>query len=233
MTIVATDTARFSNLVKHEYFPEQGFCKKSVTYNGTATAIGVGTVLGSYIASPVGTAGAIVGTGNGAMGAITLTSNKDMVLGTYIVKIVQAATNAGEFALLDPNGKVIGTGTIAVAFDQAGFAFTWADGATDFVAGDYIPIVVTGTVKYKLVEDTATDGTQVPKVVVVGNAQGQPLSTTAVVNTDTTFLVLYRGPCMVGKDALVYGTSVAAGAETTAMNVLLTANSGIDVLTQI
>lgn len=233
MSVIATDTQRYSNLVKHEYFPEQGYCKKTVTYYGAATAIGVGSVLGSYIDTPVGTAGAIVGTGNGAMGAITLTSNKDMVLGTYTVKIVKAAANAGEFALLDPAGKVVGTGTVAVAFSQAGFAFTLADGATDFVAGDYIPIVVSGTVKYKLVEDTAVDGTQVPKVIVVGNAAGQPVSTTPVVNTDTTFLVLYRGPCMVGASALAYGASVSAGAETTAMNVLLTANSGIDVLSQI
>lgn len=230
MTVIASSTQAYGNLVKREYEPSWGYCKKLVTYNGAASAIAVGSVLGSYIASPVGTAGAIVGTGNGAMGAITVTANKDLVLGTYIVKIVQAATNAGEFALINPSGQVIGTGTIAVAFSQAGFAFTWADGATDFAAGDYIPIVVTGTVKYKWVQDTATDGTQIPKVIVVGDATGRVISTTPVLNTDTSFLVLYRGPCYVSEDALVYGSTVAAGAETTAMNVLLTANSGIDIL---
>lgn len=233
MTVIATGTPSYSNLVKHEHCPEMGYCKKVVTYYGAATAIGVGYVLGSYIDTPVGTAGAIVGTGNGVMGTITMTSNKDLVLGTYQVRIVQAASNAGEFALVDPNGKIIGTGTVAVAFSQAGFAFTLADGSTDFVAGDVIPIVVTGTVKYKLVQDTATDGTQNPKVVVVGDATGRPYSTTPVVNTDTSFLVLYRGPAYVADDALVYGSTVAAGAETTAMNVLLAANSGIDILEQI
>ena len=232
MTVIATSTQQYSNLVKREFEPEWGYCKKLVTYNGTAVATPIGTVLGSFIASPVGTAGSIVGTGNGAMGAITLTSNKDMVLGTYTVKIVQATANAGEFALLDPNGKVIGTGTVAVAFSQAGFAFTLADGTSDFVAGDYIPIVVTGTVKYKLVEATATDGTEVAKVVVVGDATGRPLSTTPVVNTDTTFLVLYRGPSAVADAALTYGASVNTAAEIAALEAQLTA-VGIDVLDQV
>lgn len=233
MTVIASSTQSYSNLVKREFSPEWGYCKKLVTYYGAATSIAVGSVLGSYIDTPVGTAGAIVGTGNGVMGAITLTSNKNMVLGTYSLKIVKAVANAGDFVLRDPNGKVIGNGQVATAFNQGGFAFTLADGATDFIVGDSIPIVVTGTVKYKLVQDTATDGTENPSVVVVGDATGRVLSTTPVLNTDTSFLVLYRGPCAVADDALVYGSTVAAGAETTAMNLLLAANSGIDILEQI
>lgn len=232
MTVIATDTQRYSNLVKLEFMPEKGYCKKMVTYNGTAVATPIGTVLGSYIASPVGTAGAIVGTGNGAMGAITLTSNKDMVLGTYTVKIIKTVANAGDFVLLDPNGKVVGKGEVATAFNQAGFAFTLADGATDFVAGDYIPIVVTGTVKYKLVEATATDGTEVAKVIVAGDSTGSTLSTTPVVNTDTSFLVLYRGPCYVADSALSYGATVNTAAEIAALEAQLAA-VGIDVLDQL
>lgn len=232
MAVIATDTQRYSNLVKREMWSEWGYCKKMVTvYQGAAT-LAIGAVLGSYIDTPVGTAGAIVGTGDGAMGAITLTSNKDMVLGTYTVKIVKAEANAGDFALLDPNGKVVGTGQVATAFDQAGFAFTLADGATDFVVGDSIPIVVSGTVKYKLVEATATDGTEVAKVVVVGDAAGKPLSTAVTANTDTKFLVLYRGPCAVADDALTYGASVNTADEIAALHAQLEA-VGIDVLTQI
>lgn len=233
MTVLATDTQRYSNVVKREFESEWGYCKKLVTYNGTAVATPIGTVLGSYIASPVGTAGAIVGTGNGVMGTITLTSNKNMVLGTYTLKIVKAVSNAGDFVLRDPNGKVIGNGQVATAFDQGGFAFTLADGGTDFIVGDSIPIVVTGTVKYKLCEVTATDGTEVPSVVVVGDATGRPLSTTPVVNTDTSFLVMYRGPAAVADAALAFGASVTSGAVRTAALAALTAASGIDVLTQI
>lgn len=232
MTVIATSTQAYSNLIKREFEPEWGFCKKTVTYNGTAVATPVGTVLGSYIASPVGTAGAIVGTGNGAMGAITMTSTKSLLLGTYTLKIIRAVINAGDFVLLDPNGKVVGEGQVAAAFSQTGFAFTLADGATDFIAGDYIPIVVTGTVKYKLVEATATDGTEVAKVVVVGDATGRPLSTTPVVNTDTTFLVIYRGPVAVADSALSYGASVNTAGEIADLKAQLTA-VGIDVLTQV
>lgn len=232
MTVLFSSTQRYSNLVKREDGIEWGQCKKTVTVNQAAATIAIGTVLGSYIASPVGTAGAIVGTGNGAMGAITMTSNANLELGTYLVKIVKAVSNAGDFVLLDPKGKVIGNGQVATAFSQAGFAFTWADGATDFIVGDYIPIVVSGTVKYKTVEATATDGTEVAKVVVVGDAMGRPDSQAVTLNTDATFLVLYRGVCAVADDALVYGASVNTDAEIAAVKTQLEA-VGIDVLTQI
>ena len=51
MTTVATDTARVSNLVKHELWPETGFCRKVVTVNeATAKTYAVGTVLGKVTA---------------------------------------------------------------------------------------------------------------------------------------------------------------------------------------
>lgn len=233
MTVIATSTQAYSNLVKREFEPEWGYCKKLVTYNGTAVATPIGTVLGKFIASPTGTAAAGAGnTGNGTMGAVTVTSNKDLKIGTYKVTIVKAAANAGDFVVTDPDGQVVGFGTVAVAFSQAGIAFTLADGATDFVVGDVFTIVVAGTEKYKLVEATATDGTEVAKVVVVGDATGRPISTTPTVNTDTTFLVLYRGPCAVADDALSYGASVNTADEIAALKAQLTA-VGIDVLTQI
>lgn len=233
MTVIATSTQQYSNLVKHEHHPESGYCKKLVTYNGTAVATPIGTVLGKFIASPTGTAAAVAGnTGNGTMGAVTVTSNKDLKIGTYKVTIVKAAANAGDFVVTDPDGKVVGLGTVAVAFAQAGLAFTLADGATDFVVGDAFTIAVAGTEKYKLVEATATDGTEVAKVVVVGDANGKPLSTTPTVDTDTTFLVLYRGPVYVADDALSYGASVNTAGEIAALKAQLEA-VGIDVLTQI
>lgn len=229
MTVVATDTPRYSNLVKFEQWIEKGYCKKTVTYNGLATAIGVGSVLGSYIVSPTVTPGAMVGTGNATGGTASATANQFLQIGTYTVNMITATT----FVVLDPQGNGIGMGATTVPFKANGLVFTITAGATPAVAGDILPIVVTGTVKYKLVQDTATDGTQNPRVIVVGDSAAQPRSVTPVVNTDTTFLVLYRGPCMVADGALVYGSTVAAGAETTAMNLILAANSGIDILSQI
>lgn len=52
MTIVAQDTNRFSNLVKHELWPETGYCRKEVTANEAAIkTYAVGTVLGKVTAT--------------------------------------------------------------------------------------------------------------------------------------------------------------------------------------
>lgn len=51
MTVIANDTARYSNLVKHELWPETGFCRKEVTVNeASAEVYAVGTVLGKVTA---------------------------------------------------------------------------------------------------------------------------------------------------------------------------------------
>jgi hypothetical protein len=52
MAIVQTDTARLSNLVKHELWPETGFCRKEVVANeAAAKTYAVGTVLGKVTAT--------------------------------------------------------------------------------------------------------------------------------------------------------------------------------------
>lgn len=216
MTIIATDGNRFSAVVKREYDPASAFCRDTVTYNGTAVTLQVGAVLGSFIASPVGTAGATVGTGNGVMGAITATATLGLELGTYVLKITKAATNAGDFEILNPSGRVVGLGQVGTAFSQDGLAFTLADGSSDFVAGDYIPIEVTGTVKWKLVEATATDGTQIAKAVFIADNLGLSRPTLTVVNTDTTLLAITRGPVIVDKSQLTFGASVTGAALTKA-----------------
>lgn len=223
MTVLATDSNRFSNVVKYEFEPSIGTCRDVVTYYGTAVATPVGTVLGSFIASPVGTAGAIVGTGNGVMGTITMTSNANLQLGTYTLRVTKAVTDAGDFELVDPQGKLVGLGHVATAFSQGGFAFTLADGSTDFTEGATIPIVVSGTVKYKLIEATATDGTEVAKCVVIATVNGDSQVSTPTVNTDTSFLVLARGPAIVSADKISYGASVDSAAEIAAVAAQLKA----------
>lgn len=52
MTVIATDTARLSSLVKHEMWPETGYCRKAVTVNeAAAKTYAVGTVLGKVTAT--------------------------------------------------------------------------------------------------------------------------------------------------------------------------------------
>jgi len=232
MAVIATENQRYSNVVKREDGIEWGQCKKVVTINGAAATLPLGSVLGSFIASPTAAAGAVAGTGNGAMGAITMTSNANLVLGKYVLRIVKAVANAGDFTLTNPSGQVVGVGSVGVAFNQAGFSFTLADGATDFAVGDTITITVSGTVKYKLVEATATDGTEVAKAVLVGDANGAATPVVAALNTDVNALVLYRGVCAVADAALTYGASVDTAPEIQAVKDQLAA-VGIDVVSQL
>jgi len=46
MSLLYTENKRFSNLVKQELWPEMGYNRATVTYNGTAGSLVIGTVLG-------------------------------------------------------------------------------------------------------------------------------------------------------------------------------------------
>lgn len=51
MAVIATDSTRFSAVVKHEYEPASGICRESVVLNDTAQTLKVGTVLGKVTAT--------------------------------------------------------------------------------------------------------------------------------------------------------------------------------------
>lgn len=52
MAVIATDTARFSNVIKDEYSPASGYCREVVTVNIAAGAtLNVGTVLAKVTAT--------------------------------------------------------------------------------------------------------------------------------------------------------------------------------------
>ena len=50
MPLIATEAKSLSNVIKQELFPETGFCRLVVTYNGTAATLVPGTVLGKVTA---------------------------------------------------------------------------------------------------------------------------------------------------------------------------------------
>ncbi len=50
MTLIATEAKRLSNVVKQELWPETGYTRLAVTYNGTAATLVPGTVLGKVTA---------------------------------------------------------------------------------------------------------------------------------------------------------------------------------------
>jgi hypothetical protein len=110
----------------------------------------------------VGTAsGAAMGsnTGNGTMGAVTVSAGA--MAGVYALTVIEPAANLGAFMVQDPLGATIGHGTVGSVFTAGGISFTLADGATDFVSGDQFAItVVAGSGKYTALNPAAADGSQ-------------------------------------------------------------------------
>lgn len=142
----------------------------TVTVAG-AVALPSGTVLGRITVGAI-TSSAVAGnTGNGTMG--TVTGSAGAKAGVYKLTIVEPAANAGAFIVEDPDGIVIGNGDVAAAFSAGGLAFTLADGATDFAAGDQFNITVAaGTGKYVKYVSNATDGSQVAAAVLYQSLPG-------------------------------------------------------------
>lgn len=134
-----------------------------------AAALVRGTVLGEFATAATAVAAAGANTGNGVMGAIVAAGA--VREGVYNLRIVRAVANAGDFQLRDPDGDIVGLGSVAVPFSQSGLAFTLADGAVDFVVGDSFSITVTAlTSKAKLSLPAAGDGSQVGTCILVDDA---------------------------------------------------------------
>jgi hypothetical protein len=124
--------------------------------------LAAGTVLGKIR----GTASAAAlgsNSGSGTIGTITLGAGA--LEGAYKLTIIEPASNAGNFVVEDPLGRIIGHGTVAVAFSAGGLGFTLAD-ATDFVAGDSFTITVAAGTKYAKFDEDGTNGTEVAVAVL-------------------------------------------------------------------
>jgi hypothetical protein len=217
VALVATETKRLGDVLKYEFEREMGFCRKAVTaYEAGAKTYTPGTVLGKTLVS--GSAAAVAGagnTGNGTMGSITVSSHAKV--GQYVLRVTVASSNAGAFELLNSNGSVVGTGNVASAFVGAGLAFTLADGSNDFIVGDTFVITVTGTEKYKILENTASDGSAAFAGIYIGASNGLGIDTSVAATTDTTVLILERGPALVAKEGLTLGASINTAAEKAAL----------------
>ena len=110
-------------------------------------ANGQNLVAGAIIAILLaGTASASAGAGNtgdGVMGAITVSGSAQA--GDYTLTIIETEAAAGSFTVEAPDGTALATGDVGAAYSDGGLAFTLADGATDFIAGDTFTITVTVT----------------------------------------------------------------------------------------
>jgi hypothetical protein len=113
------------------------------------------------------------------MGAITLGAGA--LEGAYKLTIIEPASNAGNFVVEDPLGRIVGHGTVAVAFSGGGLSFTLAD-ATDFVAGDSFTITVAAGTKYAKFDEDGTNGTEVAVAVLFDDVDASSADKPGVVH---------------------------------------------------
>lgn len=166
-----------------------------ISAGGAATA-------GAPAAAGAGSAGA--NTGNGTMTMANPATGAGVKSGTYRVVIVEPATDAGKFIVEDPDGVIVGEGTVAVAFDGV-IKFTIADGGTDFISGDAFTVAISiaapaNNGKYKLSASAATDGSQTPVVVLA--------ETTDATSADKVTVAYFGG--VFDENLITYGTGHTA-----------------------
>jgi len=173
-----------------------------------------GAVVGKITVAGVTSAAFAGNTGDGAMGAITGGAGRKV--GVYKLVIIEPAANAGKFSVEDPDGITIGTGTVAVAFSAGGLAFTLADGAADFIAGDGFNLTVAaGSLKYVPYDPDGTDGRQIAAAILWGTGGDSVDATSA----DKSATLIVRD-AEVNTSELVWGAGVDAGEQATGLSHL-------------
>ena len=93
---IATDTQRFSNLVKYELFPEFRHCRDVLTYNGTAKDFAIGDLVAADGTVP-------------ATAAAT-TNTAVIVLARGAAGVSQAGIKLGTLAIADVKAKLLTLG---------------------------------------------------------------------------------------------------------------------------
>lgn len=192
-----------------------GMSRKRVTIASSAALL-AGTVLGQIT---MGTASIEAFAGNtGSSGTIASAAVADGAKpGAYKVIIIEPGSNAGVFTVEDPDGILVGTGTVAVEFVGGGLTFTVTD-ATDFVAGDGFTITVAaGSGKYKKAPATAVDGSDAGAAILLEDADASDGDVTDV-------LVLYRD-AQVDITRLIYDDTVDDADKQAAVRAGLLANN--------
>jgi hypothetical protein len=173
------ETLTLDNLFAGQ-FPAHG---NSVTIVQGEGALARGAVLGKVTKGAISIA-AGTNTGNGTAGTITRLAKAKV--GAYTLICKTAATNAGTFHVIDPDGIRLADLTIAVAYNNGHFSITIADGATDFIVGDSFTVTVAaGSGKYRLVNSANTDGSDTAEAVLAE-------SRTVAANADETNVPIYE-----------------------------------------
>lgn len=131
--------------------------------------------------------------------------------GVYTVTITVAAANSGTYSVVDPEGVLVGTGTVgAIAtnrFVQGGLDFNIVDGATDFIVGDKWTITVARG-KVKEYNPANGDGSGTPYGMLVAAVNATAADTEGVVLSRDATLTLAE---------LIWFTGATLGQKITAL----------------
>ena len=106
---IATDTQRFSNLVKYELFPEFRHCRDVLTYNGTAKDFAIGDLVAADGTVPA-TAAAIAGIVVQVASAPATTNTSVIILARGAAGVSTAGLKLGTLALADVKAKLLTLG---------------------------------------------------------------------------------------------------------------------------
>ena len=106
---IATDTQRFSNLVKYELFPEFRHCRDVLTYNGTAKDFAIGDLVAVDGTTPA-TAADIAGIVVQNTTAAAATDTAVIVLARGAAGVSQAGIKLGTLAIADVKAKLLTLG---------------------------------------------------------------------------------------------------------------------------
>jgi len=147
------------------------FCREPVTVLAGSSAdrdLALGTVLGQIA---LGAATVTAGGGNTGAGTVgSVTRGAACKVGTYRLTCIAAASNAGRFQVVDPDGNRLADALVAVAYAQPQLGFTIADGDPDFAVGDSFTIAfAAGSNKVIALKLDATDGSQHAAGVLLGH----------------------------------------------------------------
>lgn len=106
---IATDTQRFSNLVKYELFPEFHHCRDVLTYYGTAKDFDIGDLV-AYDGTVPATAADIAGIVVQNTTAAATTDTAVIVLARGAAGVSQAGIKLGTLAIADVKAKLLTLG---------------------------------------------------------------------------------------------------------------------------
>ncbi len=199
--------------LKHESDPRHAREAVVLASTGSEAWLASGTVLGRVLTqSPAVAAPAMGNTGDGGLGSVTVGAGA--AVGVHRLTVFLAVANAGLFTLAGPDGVLLGIGQVGAAVQIAGLAFTLADGATDFAAGDGFTITVApGSGKARALQPAGTDGSEVPWGVLI-----DPVSVPAA--GDARGLALVRGPALVRAEGLLWPDTYDSAARAAGREVL-------------